>query len=309
MSEIFEALRKAQRQADARRAHQQPGGDAVVSRPQQTAEQPSEAARPITPLINRTTDPPAPRHRPRRWLPRWFRQTSSNGKLDVSFPLLVSPRHDTTVGEQFRVLRTRIESVGHGTFMVTSALDQEGKTLCAANLAVALSMSLGPGVILVDADLRSPSIASGFGLQDTPGLVDYLRGDAQWEQCLRSTAHERLQVLPAGHSSAMSTELLTSDRMPALLVELKSRFPDRYLLIDAPPLLLTADPILLARHAEHVLLVVRADVTPRDAVIKAIEALGAERFLGVIFNGATESVSNYYYYGRDRYGGHGASST
>jgi capsular exopolysaccharide synthesis family protein len=215
--------------------------------------------------------------------------------------LLIAPRPGTEIGEQFRVLRTRVETAGPGTFMITSALDQEGKSLCVANLAAALSMSIGGGVILVDADLRNPSIERAFKLPRGPGLVDCLLGEASWNECLQS-AREGLKVLPAGRGSAMSTELLGSDRMLTLLAELKSHFPDHHVLVDAPPLLLTADPLVLARHMDHVLLVVRAGVTPRDAVLKAIETLGTERFLGIVFNDVVETASHHYYYGRYPYG-------
>ncbi|MCK6554783.1 polysaccharide biosynthesis tyrosine autokinase [Candidatus Binatia bacterium] len=208
----------------------------------------------------------------------------------------------TAVGERFRVLRSRIETVGFGTFMVTSALDQEGKTLCATNLAFALSTSLGAGVILVDADLRRPNVGSWFGIRGGNGLADCLLGDARWSECLRATEHQHLRLLPAGRESGLSTELLASDRMATLLTEIKAANPRHYVIVDAPPLLLTADPLVLARHVDHVLLVVRAGITPRAAVQKAIEMLGSERFLGIVLNGTEGNLSDYYQYRYGRYG-------
>ncbi|HVO25005.1 MAG TPA: polysaccharide biosynthesis tyrosine autokinase [Candidatus Margulisiibacteriota bacterium] len=199
------------------------------------------------------------------------------------------------------MLRTRIEIEKPGTIMITSALDQEGKSLCATNLAIALSRRIGPGVILVDADLRHSSVAAYFGLTEGPGLADCLMGDAQWRDCLVATKHYGLRVLPAGRQTSMACELLGSERMHALTAEIKAELPYHHIVFDTPPILLTADPLVVARYMDHVLLVVRAGVTPRAAVLKAVEALGPDRILGIVFNGATESLSHYYYYGR-RYG-------
>jgi capsular exopolysaccharide synthesis family protein len=302
MSEIFEALQKAQREADAGAASQSSDPQAVPQAADQSVPANRNGRRSGAghPTVTRS-------RRPRfTWRPRWWGAASTNGKADQESPLsplLISPHQRTAISEQFRVLRTRVETAGPGCLMVTSALDQEGKTLCATNLAVALSMSIGAGVVLIDADLRHPSVAAGLGLRDRPGLVEYLLEEVEWQDCLQPTEHERLQVLTAGRGSSLSTELLGSPRMYNLAAELKARFPRHFLIFDAPPLLLTADPLVLARHMDHVVLVVRAGVTPREAVLKAVEGLGAERFLGVIFNDAAESLSHRYYYnGRYPYG-------
>lgn len=300
MSEIFEALQKAQREADAKAANPSADERGAPDAAEPTVVAGTNGARPA-PVARLVT---ASRKSRFTWRPRWWHVASRNGQASEPSPVLISPRQRSPISEQFRVLRTRIETAGPGCLMVTSALDQEGKTLCATNLAIALSMSIGAGVVLVDADLRHPSVAPGLGLHNHPGLVDYLLGDADWRDCLQPTEYERLQVLPAGRGSAMSTELLGSERMSALTAELKLSFPKHFLLFDAPPLLLTADPLVLARHMDHVVLVVRAGVTPREAVLKAVQGLGADRFLGAIFNDATENLSHYYYYnGRYPYGG------
>jgi protein-tyrosine kinase len=299
MSEIFEALQKAQREADSKAASASADDRGAADAAEPTVVAGSNGARPAAVAPSAT----ASRKARFTWRPRWWRVASRNGKAPQDSPVLISPRQRSPISEQFRVLRTRIETAGPGCLMVTSALDQEGKTLCATNLAIALSMSIGAGVVLVDADLRHPSVAPGLGLRNHPGLVDYLLEEADWRDCLQPTEYERLQVIPAGRGSAMSTELLGSERMSALTTELKSCFPKHFLVFDAPPLLLTADPLVLARHMDHVVLVVRAGVTPREAVLKAVQGLGADRFLGAIFNDATENLSHYYYYnGRYPYG-------
>jgi len=316
MSEIFEALRKAQREADARRVEgigRTPGTDVPVApaaAPAPAAPQAPPAPPVVEPAVAHKAAPPsAPRrhHRLWTWIRAFFRGPRRGAVQGIPTPLFKAGR-GTAVGEQFRVLRSRIETVGFGTFMVTSALDREGKTLCATNLAFALSTSLGAGVVLIDADLRRPNVGTWFGIRGGNGLAECLLGDARWTECLRTTEYERLRVLPAGRETGLSTELLASERMANLLDEIKAANPRHYVIVDAPPLLLTADPLVLARHVDHAVLVVRAGVTPRAAVQKAIEMLGTERFLGIVLNGASEKFSDYYQYRYGRYGyGYGGS--
>ncbi|MFI5397435.1 MAG: polysaccharide biosynthesis tyrosine autokinase [Candidatus Binatia bacterium] len=291
MSDIFDALVKAQREAEGRRhgatntqadAVSASGNGASVGRA--TAAAPRRAAT------------AGSRDRRRGWRARLWSAIHRNGHERRVPLLLASP--DSVVGEQFRVLRTRIETVGPGSLMITSALDREGKTACAANLAIALSMSVGPEVILVDADLRNSSVGAYFGVTAGPGLAECLMGEADWRNCLVPTQYSGLHVLPAGHHTVMANELLGSERMRSLTTELKREFPRHHIIFDTPPILLTADPEVVARYMDRVVLVVRAGVAPRAAVLKAIEALHADRFLGIVFNEATESVSSYYYYGR-----------
>jgi capsular exopolysaccharide synthesis family protein len=160
------------------------------------------------------------------------------------------------------------------------------------------------GVVLIDADLRHSSIGKYFGVAGRPGLVEYLLGEAEWEACLVSTPQARLRILPAGGHTAMAPELLGSERLHQLITGIRDQYPDHVVVFDGPPILLTADPMMMARHIDHVVLVVRAGVTPRDAVLKAVQAIGAERLIGVVLNGTTESLTEYYHYGR-RYGYYG----
>ena len=211
-------------------------------------------------------------------------------------PILLTADGGSQIGERFRVLRTHVELAGPSTIMITSALDQEGKTLCAANLTVALAMRISKGVVLVDADLRNPSVGKSFGDGNGRGLVECLTGESRWQDCLMPTAYERLLVLPAGQPSRLAPELLGCERMQVVINELRAKFPDHVLLFDTPPILLTSDPLVVARYMDHIFLVVRGGVTPRGAVLKAIEALGPERLRGVIFNDAATHPSDHYYY-------------
>lgn len=206
-------------------------------------------------------------------------------------------RHGPVV-EQFRFLRTHIEMRGPCSVMMTSALDQEGKTLCTVNLAIALSLMMDAGVIVLDADLRKPSLAARFGIRAERGLTDYLEGRAEWRDCLAETEYENIVLFPGGRPCVNAPELLDSQRLVGLKKELSEAYPKHYLLWDAPPLLLVADALVLARRMEHVIMVIRAGYTPRPAVLKAVESLGRERILGVVLNDVTAQLSQYYQYGR-----------
>ena len=290
MSEIFDALVKSQREAEANRTPAD--GDS----PSHTAANngaPGDHRGPREIEIRPAARASVPRSRRFSRLP-WDAKSASRNGPDLPF---LASADGSVIGEQFRVLRARIEVVGPGTLMITSALAQEGKTLCAMNLAFALSMRADRGVILVDADLRRPSAGASFGIKKGPGLVDYLLGEARWQDCLVNTAHDGLRVLPAGRRTAMAPELLGNERMQTLVAELKRDFPQHHILFDAPPILLTADPMVIARCMDHVLLIVRAGVTPQASVSKAIQVLGVDRFLAIVLNDATDNVSDYFYYG------------
>ena len=295
MSEIFEALLKAQREADERRA---PGtGTPVSADPASAGTTPSPASLP-PPAASRA----ASRRSRRKWaLLKWGSSTNGNGHAQ---PLVMSSKGHPQLAEQFRVLRTHIESVGPCSVMVSSSLAGEGKTVCAVNLALTLSLRPTGGVILVDADLRHSSVGKYFGVAGKAGLVEYLLGEAEWEACLVATQHARLRILPAGRHTAMAPELLGSERLHQLIIGIRKQYPDHVVVFDGPPILLTADPMMMARHIDHVVLVVRAGITPRDAVLKAVQAIGPERVIGVVLNGTTETLADYYHYGR-RYGYYG----
>ena len=299
MSEIFEALLKAQREAEGRS-----GTPAQAPEPSTVAGSGDSNGRGDKRPV--ASEGAGTRSRAFRWIPRipWTRNGHDRNGRGNEIPWLIAPHHRDPVAEQFRVLRTRIETLGPCTLMITSALDREGKTLCAVNLAVALAMGIGSGVILIDADLRRPAAGALFGSHGRVGLLECLTGEARWQDCLMPTLYEGLQVLPAGGRSVIAAELLGSEKMRQIIAELRSEFPQHRILVDTPPILLTADPLVVARHMDHVLLVVRAGVTPRRAVSQAIEVLGADRFLGVVLNDATDSASDRYYYGgRYSYGG------
>ena len=209
--------------------------------------------------------------------------------------------------EQFRKLRTHVIKLNMPdppkTIMVTSATPGEGKTFVAANLAAGIAHDLHFHALLVDCDLRNPSLSHWFGLQNGHGLSDYLVGRKQLSELLMKTEMEKLSLLAGGSAQEKPAELIGSRKMEALVNELKSRYNDRYIIFDATPLLATTEPEVLARLVDGILIVVRANVTPRETVIQAITSLDPKKILGFVLNDVEFKSSGLSsrYFGSDGY--------
>ena len=206
-----------------------------------------------------------------------------------SDPKLVSfLQSGSLAAEQFRKLRTYLLRFKiHGapkTIMVTSAQSGEGKTFVSTNLAISISHELNTHALLVDCDLRNPSLAQWFGLQNGKGLSDYLAGDGNASELFMKTKVEKLNLLSGGTVQDNPTELIGSKKMEALIHELKSRYPDRYVVLDSTPLLATAEPEVLAKFVDGIIVVVRAGVTPRETVKQAIANLDKGKIIGFVLN-------------------------
>jgi len=217
------------------------------------------------------------------------------------------------IAEQFRHIKRPLlaRAFGRGTealergrvIMVTSALPGEGKTFCAINLARSLCLEADSSVLLVDADTARPQVTRTLGLQGREGLVDALLDHgANIESMVTLTNIPKLTVIPAGRPSENAAELLSSARMADILARLTSKdWPDRIVLIDAPPLLVTNEAKTLVDSAGQVVLVVRGSSTPQSAVLDAIGHLPESKFVGLVLN-ESDTVSGagfgYGYYGR-----------
>lgn len=214
---------------------------------------------------------------------------------------IIAGHDDSPSFEAFRILRTqvlgRLEAIGGNAVAVCGASQGEGKTLVAVNLAVSLARQVNRSALLVDLDLRNPSVHRCFGLQPTVGISDHLLGEAPLEACLINPGIERLVLLPQISRVADSSELLATPRMAALAQELKERYPDRIVVFDCPPLLMTNDSLIIMDYADGCLLVIQEGRTRRPEVERAIELIGEERFLGSILNNAREGPASGYYYG------------
>jgi capsular exopolysaccharide synthesis family protein len=213
--------------------------------------------------------------------------TAPAGYTAILNPLLVAGLAPKSLAaEQYRSLRTRLMQVeGAGALrsvLVTSPQKGEGKSVTAANLALTMAQELQRRVVLVEADLRKPSLQHMFGLPPGPGLAEYLAGTAELHDVMKVLTDQNLTLLPAGTAPVNPAELLGSTAMRRLLDHLRARF-DRVLL-DTPPVLPLADVAILAPLVDGALLVVRAGYTPKPAIENALRAFDASRLLGVVLN-------------------------
>lgn len=194
--------------------------------------------------------------------------------------LLVPGQPRSQLEEEFRIIkRPLLENVRHegpmrpnraNLIMVTSAVAGEGKTQTSLNLAISIAMELDHTVLLVEADVLRPSALARVGVQASHGLLDLLETpQTQLPDVLLRTNIPKLTLLPAGTASSRSTELLASDAMDNLLSELASKYPDRIIIFDTPPLLSTTESRVLASHMGQVVLVTEANKTPVSLVKQA----------------------------------------
>jgi capsular exopolysaccharide synthesis family protein len=202
-------------------------------------------------------------------------------------PLLVAGLAPKSLAaEQYRQLRTRLAHAEGAqnlrTVLVTSPQKGEGKSITSANLALTMAQEMHRRVVIVEADLRKPSLRHLFGLPAGLGLAEYLSGAAELNDVMRFLPDHNLTVIDAGGAPANPAELLGSTAMRRLLDQLRSRF-DRVIL-DTPPVLPLADVAVLAPLVDGALMVVRAGVTPKPAIENALRAFDSSRLLGIVLN-------------------------
>ncbi|MGD9364667.1 MAG: CpsD/CapB family tyrosine-protein kinase [Desulfobacteraceae bacterium] len=230
-------------------------------------------------------------------------RNATAGFLDKT--LIVYHKPKSVEAELFKVLRTNIlfPSVGSPprTILITSALPGEGKSFVSSNLAVSMAQGVEEHVLLIDGDLRKPAIHTRFGFNKVAGLADYLAHGDNIGGALLKTPIDKLTLLPAGEPPANPLELMSSKKMKALLEEVKSRYDDRYVLIDSPPPTMASETNAIAKYVDGVIVVVRAQKTSRDAVVDTIEKLGKEKLIGIVLNQADRSVTKYYGYNKSYY--------
>jgi exopolysaccharide/PEP-CTERM locus tyrosine autokinase len=236
----------------------------------------------------------------------WMAEKVISGQKLVTF---YDP--DSVASEQFRKLRTQLLRLRlpqpPRTILVTSARAGEGKTLISANLAAGIAHDFNAYALLVDSDLRNPSLGNWFGISNGYGLSDYLVGRKEISELLFKTEIERLRILLGGTLQDNPAELIGSARMESLIQELKSRYNDRYIIFDSTPLLATSEPEVLSKLVDGILVVVRAGETPRETVKQAISSLEKEKIMGVVLNDLqfkSSGLTNRYFGSNDSYYGY-----
>lgn len=216
--------------------------------------------------------------------------------------LVVAGNDDPITTEQYRILYTMLEAISardfSKTFLVTSALKGEGKTSTVLNLAYLMAKEFKKRTIVVECDLKNPTIVSGY-LAGAPkyGLVECLKSELDLHETMVQVEGCGLYLLPALKSMENSSELLNSQRMASILNTLKTEFD--FILLDSPPIIPLADVNILTKLIDGLLFVVRAGKTPRDIVLKAVNSINHAKIVGVVLNGVNSSSKKYYYaYGR-----------
>lgn len=212
------------------------------------------------------------------------------------------------VADEFRrIKRPLIDNItknptsvhGHmNLIMVASAFPGTGKTFCSVNLAASISLERELSVLLVDADVAKPHISDAFGLIEREGLIDILEDESMAiEDVLVRTDLNDIQVLPAGRKHAQSTELLASDRMAEVMNELARRYPDRVIVMDSPPLLVTSEAQAASRPAGQIAFVVESGRTEPQSIKNALELLDEGKAINIIINKSLYSQAGAYYGG------------
>ncbi len=223
---------------------------------------------------------------------------------DIASPLFSRNGNSYTTGmEEFRTLRSRLnlvrEKLDLRKLLITSPLPKEGKTYIAVNLAHILLRQQGCRVLLVDGDLRLPSLHDRLGAPQSPGLVDYLGGEADDFAILKRGHLENLFFVPAGKAATNASDLLAGEKLRAFLDRIAPAFD--WIIIDSPPIVPVSDAKQLGQLCDGVLMVFRADCTPFDLARKAYQEFLDKPFLGVVLNQTKQSTP----YGYDYYQGNG----
>ena len=238
--------------------------------------------------------------------------TSRRVQLDleaIAAAGLISPNSPRTqIADEYRVIKRPLigNAMGKGAaplpngnlIIVTSALSGEGKSFTAINLAMSIATELDNTVMLVDADVARPSVLNILGLPPAPGLLDVLANDSvDLSQVLLKTNVEKLTILPSGTKQERATELLASDAMVRLLDDMASRYSDRIIIFDSPPLLLTTEARVLASHMGQVVLVVKAEETLQADVKHALTTIENCPVKMVLLNQTRSGKRTGYGYG------------
>lgn len=205
---------------------------------------------------------------------------------------------DSYVAEQYRSLRGRIDSLASQrplkTIAVTSANSGEGKSTCSVNLATVTAMSVARSVLLIDCDLRRPKVHYTLGLQPRVGLAEILLSQASLDEAILKLDGINLDVLPVRMIPPNPSELLASPEMRRLIEEVAGRY-DRVIL-DTPACLGLPDAKSISEICDGLVMVVRADVTPKEEVQAALDVLDRKRVVGLVLNGADATREQYGYY-------------
>jgi len=230
-----------------------------------------------------------------------------------NFRIITYRNPDTPIAEEYRKLKTVLLRMTRDEFrnvlMVTSSVSGEGKSVTSANLAVMLAREYGQTVLLIDGDLRRPSLHEYLGITPRFGLADCLEDRIDPGRAIVKTGIQKLSFMSAGKKVDNPGELLSSHRMKDFLLEIKHRYQDRYIIIDTAPILLFAETQAISMLADGVLVVVKEGGTTLKAITQMFDVLKGSTVLGIVYNDASATILGgryydhyYHYYHDDRFG-------
>ena len=213
---------------------------------------------------------------------------------------IVAPFLGQYEADVFRTLRTlvstRMTERGARTLGICSAREGEGKSMVALNFAISSAFDVNHTILLVELDFRWPRLHQNLGIRVTKGLADVLSGNATIAECLINPGYERLSVLPARATLARSSETLASPAMAEIAKELRERYPDRIIIYDLPPVLLSDDCLAFMQHLDAFLFVVGEGRTAKQEVDRALSLTDPAKLIGTVLNGARNNVDKPKYY-------------
>ena len=213
-------------------------------------------------------------------------------------PPITLQEPDSLIAEQYRLLCTRIIQLSieksRTIFAITSSIEGEGKTITALNLAIVSAQDFRKKTLLIEGDFKNPSLSKYLQLKSQSNLLDILSSKADLQSSILNFGHENLSILPFITSIKNSSSLLSSPEMKNLIAVLKEKYD--LILIDSPPILSLPDMHILEKLVDAVLLVVRAEKTPRESVVMGIDSITTDKLVGIILNDVRQSMSQYYRY-------------
>ena len=313
MGKIFDALQKSQKRpaSDAVPTGRQPVERRVVTPKAPKAPKASEGITATRPAAIPPARHDAP-HQVKEPTPASHSKAGATQipaypELQWSDKLVMLSNPQSFEAEQFRMLRTSLLFPGAEntarSIMITSAVPGEGKSFVAANLAISIAQGINEHVLLMECDIRRPSIHTYFGYGNAEGLSEYLAQGTPLADSLLKTGINKLTILPGGKPPHNPAELLSSQKMGSLLEEVKSRYSDRYIIIDSPPPRLTAETNAIAKRVDGIIVVVKLGSTRREMVDDLVRTVGRDKIIGVVTN--HHEISTLGYSGYGKYGKHG----
>jgi len=204
---------------------------------------------------------------------------------------------DTPATEAFRLLSVRLRHLRRERklqkLLITSTIPQEGKSVMSANLACALTLGTRQRTLLLEGDVRRPSLSKVFNLNAYPGICEYLQGERSLEASMYRLEPAGIWFFPAGVAPANPIELFESGKLPALMEQLARWFD--WIIVDSPPVLPLADTSVWTRLADGILLVTRQGITQKRHLKRGLEALESKKVIGAVVNSSKNSSDNKYY--------------